>query len=176
AGALRTRHRARARGLRGALQPRQHLPRPRTLPRGAGVLSRFVAAEPGVRRRALLPGGHAREERPVTGRARALEGVPAAVAARRGGRAGEGIFVLVAVIVRRISLLRRPPQLVVRALGAPGVRVEALRAGVGLDLAMRAELLVAVLGRLHPAAGTEADERRRFGAVGGHGPVARFDD
>src|ERR1044072_8559379 len=51
----------------------------------------------------------------------------------------------VGVVVRGIALLRRAAQLVVLALGTPRVGVESLRAGVRLDLAVRAELLVAVL-------------------------------
>ena len=47
---------------------------------------------PVLRRRALLSGGHVREDGPVAGRPAALERVPAARAARRVGRAGEGIF------------------------------------------------------------------------------------
>src|SRR5882724_5346263 len=74
---------------------------------------------------------------------------------------------LIRVVVRRVALLRRAAELVVLALGAPRVGVEALHASVRLDLAMRAELLVAVFGRLHPSAGAEADPRGRRGTIRG---------
>ena len=44
-------------------------------------------------RRALLPGGHAGEDRPLTRGEAALEGLPGARAGRRVGGAGEGILV-----------------------------------------------------------------------------------
>ena len=102
AGALRARYRPRVRLLRGALQPRQHLPRSRSLPRGPGLLPRGAAAQPALRRRALLPRGDVREDGAVAGRPPALALVPAARAARRVGRARQGIF--------RIGQIRRSAQ------------------------------------------------------------------
>ena len=92
AGALRARHRPRSGMLRGALQPRQHSPRPRPLQACARLLSRRRRAERRLRRRALLPGGDAREDRTVAGGQAALAGVSAARAERRVGGAGEGVF------------------------------------------------------------------------------------
>ena len=92
AGALRARDRPRVGFLRGALQPRQHLPRPRPLRRGAGLLQRGAEAQSVLRRRALLSGGDVREDGAAAGRAAALARVSAARAARRVGRAGERIF------------------------------------------------------------------------------------
>ena len=51
-----------------------------------------VALNPSLPRRALLPRGHAREDRPVGRSEAALEGVPGARAAGRVGGAGEGVF------------------------------------------------------------------------------------
>ena len=64
------------------------------------LLRRSAAAEPVLRRRALLPGGHVREDGPVAGGAAALARVPAARAAGRVGRAGEGVL--------RVATDRRP--------------------------------------------------------------------
>src|SRR5204863_238972 len=50
------------------------------------------AAESAVRRRALLPGGHVREDGAVAGGQAALEGVPGARAARGMGGVGEGVL------------------------------------------------------------------------------------
>ena len=51
--------------FRGALQRREHQPRPRPLRRRVRLLSRRRRAQPGLCRRALLPGGHAREDREI---------------------------------------------------------------------------------------------------------------
>ena len=60
--------------------------------RRAGLLPRRGRAQPGLPRRALLPGGDAGEDRAVAGGQAALEGVPAAGAERRVGGAGEGVL------------------------------------------------------------------------------------
>ena len=91
-GAVYARDRPRGRLLRGALQSRQHLPRPRPPPRIAGLLSRGAASQSLLRRRALLSGGDVREDGAVTGSAAALALLSAARAARRVGGAGEGVL------------------------------------------------------------------------------------
>ncbi len=78
--------------LRGAFQPRQHLPRSRPVRRRADMLPRGVAAEPVLRRRALLPRGHIREDGAVAGSAPALAQLSAARAAGGMDRAGQGIL------------------------------------------------------------------------------------
>ncbi len=62
---------------------------------------------------------------------------------------------LIAVLVR-VPLLRCAAQLVVLAVHAPRLRIEARRARVGLDFAMRAERRVAILGGLLPPARIES--------------------
>ena len=56
---------------------------------GAGLLSLRRRAQPGLPRRALLPGGDAGEDRAVRRGQAALAGVPGAGAERRVGGAGE---------------------------------------------------------------------------------------
>ena len=55
------------------------------------LLPRRRRAQPGLRRRALLPGGHAREDRALSGSEAALEGVPGARARRGMDGAGGGV-------------------------------------------------------------------------------------
>ena len=138
--------------------------------------------EPGVRRRAFLSGGDAGEERAVAGGAAALARLSAAGAQRRVGAIwrrnslrtsrqsmARPISRQSVVLVVRRPLLRRAAQLVVLAVRAPRVGVEAGRAGVRLHLAVRAERRVALFLRLLPAAGIEARERRRLRGVRGAG-------
>jgi tetratricopeptide (TPR) repeat protein len=70
AGVIRAGDRTRPRVFRGALQPRQHLPRPRPLSGSGGVLPHGAPSERQLRRRALLSGhylektGHSAEAKP----------------------------------------------------------------------------------------------------------------
>ncbi len=73
------------------LQPRQHPPRPRPLRRRAALLSRRGPPQWRLSRRAFLSGGHAREDRALTGGQAALEGVSGSRAEWRVGGSGEGI-------------------------------------------------------------------------------------
>ena len=91
-GAVYPRDRPRGRLLRSALQPGQHLPRPRPPLRVAGLLSRGAAPQSLLRRRPLLSGGDVRKDGAVTGSAAPLALLSAARAARRVGRVGEGVL------------------------------------------------------------------------------------
>src|SRR5262249_54288184 len=62
------------------------------LRRSADLLPRSLAAQPVIRRRALLSGGYVREDGAAPGRARPLARVPTARTAGRVGGAGERIF------------------------------------------------------------------------------------
>src|SRR5262249_41573021 len=102
-GLVRARDRPRAGLLRGPLQPWEHLPRPRSVRRSAGLLSRGAEAESLLRRRTFLPGGHLRENGPLTGGAPALARLSTARAAGRVGRAREGIFGVINTCNRQAS-------------------------------------------------------------------------
>ena len=78
--------------FRGAFQSRQHPSRSRPL-RGCGsVVSPRAVAQQQLSGRSLLPGRDAREDGPLGGRPHALAHLRAAGAARRVGRARQGIF------------------------------------------------------------------------------------
>ena len=67
-----------------------------------GVLSRRRAPQSRLRRRALLPGGHAREDRALAGSQAALEGLPGSRAERRMGGPGEGVCGVTRSAFRRL--------------------------------------------------------------------------
>ena len=70
----------------------QHLPRPRPLHRGAGVLPRSAAPESVLRRRAFLSGGDVREDGAVAGRAAALARRTSSSRRRASGSSWRGSF------------------------------------------------------------------------------------
>ena len=119
----------------------------------AGLLPRRGRAQPGLRRRALLPGGHAREDGAVAEAkphwrayqelapkgewvelAKEFSGVESA-AGRRSSDPADSI-----AVVDPLALLRRAAQLVERALRAPRLGLEAFLPGKRQHVAMGAEL------------------------------------